>query len=217
MDNNKAATSLTSRNDLASQLASFDSILALASEFNLSSSQPEHHTLVPPTLRPKSITTAQLIFDTEAIQEQLAEIERQLRTVHKLRLGGDIDVPSFDDRIQYLNEFINQLALLQKNRAQLVHKLSQPRVGDYILMDHAYHKDFVGLFQRIQEEIPRMQQNLDAMAWRDESLGSTRELDQVKTCLDELTELSQRQSEIADASQKLQTNLINVLQHYKKL
>ncbi|KAG0367783.1 hypothetical protein BGZ54_003243 [Gamsiella multidivaricata] len=84
-------------------------------------------------------------------------------------------------------------------------------------MDHAYHKDFVGLFQRIQEEIPRMQQNLDAMAWRDESLGSTRELDQVKTCLDELTELSQRQSEIADASQKLQTNLINVLQHYKKL
>ncbi|KAG0010621.1 hypothetical protein BGZ80_001311 [Entomortierella chlamydospora] len=69
--------------------------------------------------------------------------------------------------------------MLERNRTQLVSRLSQPRVVKHIFMDHQYHKDFVELFQRIQEEAPKLQRNLDAMAWKDEFLGSTRSLEQL--------------------------------------
>ncbi|KAF9999889.1 hypothetical protein BGZ79_006528 [Entomortierella chlamydospora] len=105
--------------------------------------------------------------------------------------------------------------MLERNRTQLVSRLSQPRVVKHIFMDHQYHKDFVELFQRIQEEAPKLQRNLDAMAWKDEFLGSTRSLEQLKSCLDDLIELSRQQAEIADATQRLQSNLNTVLQRSK--
>lgn len=53
-------------------------------------------------------------------------------------------------------------------------------------MDHQYHEDFVGLFRRIQEQVPVLQQNLDAIAWKDEFLGSTTELEQMVLAIDDL-------------------------------
>ncbi|KAF9202895.1 hypothetical protein BGZ49_006988 [Haplosporangium sp. Z 27] len=184
----------------------------MASEFNL----VESDSLTPPnSQQPNSIKTAELILDIESTREQLAEAEGQLRTIQKLKLAGDIENHSIDERISCLDDFTNQINMLQQNRVQLINKLNQPRVGPYILMDHQYHKDFVGLFQRIQQEIPKLQQNLDALSWKDQFLGSTTTLEQLKTNLDELLELSQQQTEIVDATQRLQNNLDGVLQRSK--
>ncbi|KAF9401206.1 hypothetical protein BGX21_002392 [Mortierella sp. AD011] len=153
----------------------------MASEFNLVESNSPHLVTPPTSQQPNSIRTAQLILDMESTREQLAEAERQLRTIQKLQLASDIMSSSIDDRINCLKNFAEQVTMLKQNHAQLVSRLSQPRVVKHIFMDHQYHKDFVVLFQRIQEEAPKLQRNLDAMAWKDEFLGSTRSLEQLSS------------------------------------
>ncbi|KAG0223246.1 hypothetical protein BGX31_008630 [Mortierella sp. GBA43] len=154
-------------------------------------------TSTPPVPPPpsESISAAQLVLDTMALQEQLAEV---------------------DDRIRCLNEFADQLLMLQQHRGQWIERLNRPRESEHMMMEHQYHQDFVGLFHRIQQQVPILQQNLDAMAWSDEFLASPAELEQIKTSLDELSVLTQQQTDIADASERLQSNLIHVLQHPSK-
>ncbi|KAF9364248.1 hypothetical protein BGX34_002071 [Mortierella sp. NVP85] len=201
---------LTNDNSLATQIHAFNSFLAIASDPHPRESRGS--TPISPVS--ESISAARMILETVSLQKQLAEAENQLRAIRKLLLAGGID--GIDDRIQCLDDFANQLLQLQQHRNQFVDKLNRPRVGEHIVMDHQYHKDFVRLFQRIQEQVPMLQQNLDAIAWKDGFLCSTRELEQMKACLGELTELTQRQTEIADASQRLQASLANVLQCSEK-
>ncbi|KAI8349331.1 hypothetical protein B0O80DRAFT_501424 [Mortierella sp. GBAus27b] len=175
-------------------------------------------TSTPPVPPPpsESISAAQLVLDTMALQEQLAEVASQSRTAQKLSLTDGIHCHGIDDRIRCLNEFADQLLMLQQHRGQWIERLNRPRESEHMMMEHQYHQDFVGLFHRIQQQVPILQQNLDAMAWSDEFLASPAELEQIKTSLDELSVLTQQQTDIADASERLQSNLIHVLQHPSK-
>ncbi|KAF8945457.1 hypothetical protein BGZ47_002604 [Haplosporangium gracile] len=145
---------------------------------------------------------------------------------------------TFSDQIALLNQ--NQTQLLDKLNSSSSYDdpryNHQKQIG-VIIMDPQYHRDFVALFSQIQVEIPKIDGHLRALlAWKQQqqqhqqdspitgrtsssslssaSLGSqnTSAMDRLKTSLDGLTGLSQQQLEILEASSKLQTNFIKVLQ-----
>ncbi|KAF9196306.1 hypothetical protein BGZ50_001056 [Haplosporangium sp. Z 11] len=144
-------------------------------------------------------------------------MKEQLRIIQKLQLSKGIKNTAADERIRCLDEFSTQISLLQQHRTQLLDRLNRPRLGEHILMDHQYHKDFVGLFQKIQQEIPKAKQNMEAMTWIHGFLGSTADMENMKRNLDDLTELFRKQTEMADVSLRLQSNLSKVLQSSQAL
>ncbi|KAF9941696.1 hypothetical protein BGZ67_004270 [Mortierella alpina] len=78
-------------------------------------------------------------------------------------------------------------------------------------MDQQYHKDIVGLFEQIQEEAPRIDQTLDDVDWKNDFMESTAQIDQLRAHLEELTELSRTQDNMAAVTHRLHSNLTKVL------
>ncbi|CAO3565622.1 unnamed protein product [Mortierella alpina] len=186
-----------------------DSFLELATHFNFMSSNHESTSSTVP--QPASIKTAQRVLDIEKIQAQLAEIQTKMRAVQKIQLSDGTKSHSAETRIQCLVEFADQISLLQQSRLQLLERLDRPRTAKHIIMDQQYHKDIVGLFEQIQEEAPRIEQTLDDIEWRDGFMESTAHIDQLRANLKELTELSNKQENIAVVTHRLHTNLTKVL------
>ncbi|KAK3846976.1 MAG: hypothetical protein J3R72DRAFT_208829 [Linnemannia gamsii] len=253
MSNSTTSASRTawSSDELSSQLHAMDSILDLAAQFNLapspsaatfsadpfsSSSSKQQETPPTPQQQLRSVKVADLVLDIERTRGQLAQMESQLRNIKKLQLANDFSSHSIDDRIRCLDDFSQQISLLHQNQAQLLGRLTRSSSSPFdhsnerglIMMDPQYHRDFVNLFYRIQDEIPKIDGHLKALGtWKQDSglmgrsssssspslvLQNDSTIDRLKTSLDGLTGLSQQQLEILEASSKLQANLVKVLQ-----
>ncbi|KAF9290431.1 hypothetical protein BGZ68_007059 [Mortierella alpina] len=186
-----------------------DSFLELAAHFNLTSSYSESAPAA--TQQPASMNAAQRILDIEKIQAQLAEIQSNMRIIQKNQLSDGIRSHSAEARIHCLVDFADQVALLQQHRQQLLAKLDRPRTAEHIIMEQQYHKDIVSVFEQIQEELPRIEQTLNDVEWKNGFLESTSHIDQLRASLEELTELSRKQENIATVTHKLHSNLTKVL------
>jgi hypothetical protein len=77
-----------------------------------------------------------------------------------------------------LDDFSQQIELLHQSRVQLLdrltrsHSIQQQRQQEreIIIMDPQFHRDFVDLFYRIQEELPKMDGHLKALeTWKQDS------------------------------------------------
>ncbi|KAF9439042.1 hypothetical protein BGZ76_001018 [Entomortierella beljakovae] len=154
------------------------------------------------------------------LSSQLQTMDSFLDMASELNL---VDSDSNDTSLQILQQpnsiataqLVLDISSTMDRLSELLDKLSQPRPAQYIVMNYQYQKDFVELLNKIQGEVPKLQENLDSIKWKDRFLGSSGELEQLESALNELTELLQHQTELADTTERLQSNLKGVLNRTK--